>query len=104
LLFIQKKDLNSLDSRSVEEYLEVVFIKRKYAISTQRQFISALKLFIVFYPETMINDLELARPKRSKKLPNVLAPEDIVTILQVTKKLKTSSNYCIIIFFWFACW
>ena len=88
IAFHTKKDLNSLDSRSVEEYLEVVFIKRKYAISTQRQFISALKLFIVFYPETMINDLELARPKRSKKLPNVLAPEDIVTILQVTKNLK----------------
>ena len=88
IAFHTKKDLNSIDSRSVEEYLEVVFIKRKYAISTQRQFISALKLFIVFYPETMINDLELARPKRSKKLPNVLAPEDIVTILQVTKNLK----------------
>ena len=88
IAFHTKKELNSLDSRSVEEYLEVVFIKRKYAISTQRQFISALKLFIIFYPETMINDLELARPKRSKKLPNVLAPEDIVTILQVTKNLK----------------
>ena len=88
IAFHTKKDLNSLDSRSVEEYLEVVFIKRKYAISTQRQFTSALKLFIVFCPKTMINDLELARPKRSKKLPNVLAPEDIVTILQVTKNLK----------------
>lgn len=88
IAFHTKKDLNSLDSRSVEEYIEVIFIKRKYAISTQRQFISALKLFIIFYPETMINDLELARPKRSKKLPNVLAPEDIVTILQVTKNLK----------------
>ena len=88
IAFHTKKDLNSLDSRSVEEYIEVIFIKRKYAISSQRQFISALKLFIVFYPETMINDLELARPKRSKKLPNVLAPEDIVTILQVTKNLK----------------
>ena len=88
IAFHTKKDLNSLDSRSVEEYIEVIFIKRKYAISSQRQFISALKLFIIFYPETMINDLELARPKRSKKLPNVLAPEDIVTILQVTKNLK----------------
>ena len=88
IAFHTKKDLNSLDSRSVEEYIEVIFIKRKYAISTQRQFTSALKLFIVFCPKTMINDLELARPKRSKKLPNVLAPEDIVTILQVTKNLK----------------
>jgi len=88
IAFHTKKDLKSLDNRSVEEYIEVIFIKRKYAISTQRQFISALKLFIVFCPKTMINDLELARPKRSKKLPNVLAPEDIVAILQVTKNLK----------------
>jgi site-specific recombinase XerD len=88
IAFHTKIDLKSLNNRSVEEYIEAVFIERKYAISTQRQFISALKLFIVFCPTTLILDLELARPKRSRKLPNVLSPEDIVALLQVTKNLK----------------
>ena len=88
IAFHTKEDLKSLNNRSVEVYIETIYIQRKYAISTQRQFISALKIFIVFWPNTLISNLELARPKKSRKLPNVLSPEDIVAILQVTKNLK----------------
>jgi integrase/recombinase XerD len=88
IAFHTKEDLKSLNNRSVEVYIETIYIQRKYAISTQRQFISALRIFIVFWPNTLISNLELARPTRSRKLPNVLSPEDIVAILQVTKNLK----------------
>jgi integrase/recombinase XerD len=86
--FHTKTSLEALTNRSVELFIETVFIERNYSISSQRQFISALKLFIIFYPKTMITDIELVRPKRSRKLPNVLSPEEIVTVLQVTKNLK----------------
>jgi integrase/recombinase XerD len=88
LNFHTKTSLEELTNRSVELFIETVFIERNYSISSQRQFISALKLFIIFCPKTMITDLELARPKRSRKLPNVLSTEDIVAILQVTRNLK----------------
>jgi site-specific recombinase XerD len=86
--FHTNKALELLTNRDVELFIETVFIERKYSISSQRQFISALKLFTVFYPHTQINDLQLTRPKRSRKLPNVLSQEDILRILQVTKNLK----------------
>jgi len=36
IAFHTKEDLKSLNNRSVEAYIETIFIQRKYAISTQR--------------------------------------------------------------------
>ncbi|PQJ82687.1 site-specific tyrosine recombinase/integron integrase [Polaribacter glomeratus] len=86
--FYTKKPLDELTNRDVELFIEKVFIERNYSVSSQRQFISALKLFIVFYPQTKINDLVLVRPKKSRKLPSVLSQEEVLTIIQCTRNLK----------------
>lgn len=86
--FNNQKALYLLTNRDVEVFIETVFIKRKYSISTQRQFISALKLFIVFCPDTQISDLELSRPKKSTILPSVLSQEETINLLRCTKNLK----------------
>tara|TARA_R110001606_G_scaffold354966_1_gene505725 strand:- start:449 stop:1612 length:1164 start_codon:yes stop_codon:yes gene_type:complete len=86
--FHTKTPLEELTNRSVELFIEKVFIEREYSVSTQRQFISALKIFIIFCPQTKINDLVLERPKKSRKLPNVLSQEEVLRIVQVTKNLK----------------
>lgn len=86
--FHTQTPLEELTKRSVELFIEKVFVDRKYSISSQRQFISALKLFIAFYPNTKIDDLQLERPKKSQHLPNVLSQEEVLRIIQVTKNLK----------------
>ena len=86
--FHTKTPLEELTNRDVELFIEKVFIERDYSISSQRQFISALKIFIIFCPQTKINDLVLERPKKSRKLPNVLSQEEVLRIVQVTKNLK----------------
>ena len=86
--FYRKTPLNNLTNRAVELFIEKVFITRNYSISTQRQFISALKIFIVFYPHTEINDLVLERPKKSRKLPSVLSQEEVLKIISSTQNLK----------------
>lgn len=83
-----QKSFEDFTNRDVELFLENVVVNREFSISTQRQFISALKLFIVFFPETQIKDLELARPKNSKKLPEILSIEEILRLIQVTHNLK----------------
>jgi site-specific recombinase XerD len=77
-----------LNNRHVEQFTETIYVKRDYSISTQRQFVSALKLFINYYPDTQINNLKLERPKKSKKLPSVLSQEEVIHILRLTKNLK----------------
>jgi integrase/recombinase XerD len=86
--FYTKKALEELTNRDVELFIEKVFIERNYSVSSQRQFVSALKLFIVFYPQTKINDLVLERPKRSRQLPSVLSQEEVLSIIQSTQNLK----------------
>ncbi|PQJ73606.1 tyrosine-type recombinase/integrase [Polaribacter butkevichii] len=86
--FHTNKALDELTNRDVELFIEKVFIERNYSVSSQRQFISALKIFIIFYPHTKINDLVLERPKKSRKLPSVLSQEEVLTIIQITQNLK----------------
>lgn len=80
--------LNKLTNRNVELFIEDVFVNRNYSISTQRQFISALKVFITFYPHTEINNLTLERPKKSRRLPSVLSQEEVLNIIKCTQNLK----------------
>ena len=86
--YIKEKPLNTLSNRDVELFVEDVFIPKKYSISTHRQFISAIKLFKLFYPESKIEELNLIRPKKSKFLPIVLSQQELLEILRVTKNLK----------------
>ncbi len=86
--FHSKIALEDLTNRHVEEFIEIVFLERNYSISSQRQFISALKLFVLFYPDTKINDVQLERPRKSRKLPTVLSQEEILEIIKVTRNLK----------------
>ena len=58
--FHTKKPLEELTNRDVELFIEKVFVERNYSISSQRQFISALKLFIIFYQSKLIPLLFIA--------------------------------------------
>lgn len=86
--YIKDKPLVTLNNRDVEQFIEDVFIPRKYSISTHRQLFSAIKLFKAFYPECKIEELKLVRPKKSKLLPTVLSKEEIVDLLRITNNLK----------------
>ncbi|WP_228054973.1 site-specific tyrosine recombinase/integron integrase [Kordia antarctica] len=84
----KSKSTDELTNRDVELFIEDIYVKRNYAISTQRQFISALKLFVVFQKNSSINNLELSRPKKTKKLPNILSQEEVLDLIRCTKNLK----------------
>lgn len=88
LKFYSDMELSDLDNRCVEFFIESIYLKKNYSISTQRQFVSALKLFVAFFPETQITDQKLTRPKKSRILPTVLSQEEVLRIIQVTRNLK----------------
>lgn len=88
IAFYTNKKLETLTNRDVELYIESVYIKRNYSVSTQRQFISALKLFIVFCPITKISEIELTRPNRDRVLPTVLSQKEVIALICKCKNLK----------------
>ncbi|WP_204347083.1 tyrosine-type recombinase/integrase [Psychroserpens algicola] len=85
-----------LTNRQIELYIEDVYIKRKYSISKQRQFISALKIFKVYYPEVTFSAIDLIRPNRDRYLPTVLSKEEVIYLIRVTKNLKHRAVIAII--------
>tara|TARA_B110000091_G_C13767436_1_gene455060 strand:+ start:331 stop:1482 length:1152 start_codon:yes stop_codon:yes gene_type:complete len=96
ILYTQPKATKELNNRDVELFLEDVFIPKKYSISTQRQFISALKVFIAFYSKCSIDSFKLERPRKSRTLPVVLSQEEIIRLLKVTKNLKHRASLALI--------
>lgn len=72
----------------VDRYAENVLAKKGYSISSHRQFVSALKLFIEYVPGCSIESPNLKRPKRSRKLPTVLSQEEVIDLIRCTQNLK----------------
>ena len=82
------RDLQTLSLRDFELFIERVFIPKKYAVSTHRQFISGFKLFLNYYPIEGITQVELEMPKKDRKLPSVLSQAEVMDILRCTPNLK----------------
>lgn len=88
LEYLKESSLSNTTNRDVELFIEDVFIPKGYSISTHRQFVSAIKLFKVFYPECGIEEVALTRPRKSRFLPVVLSQQEVLEILRCTKNLK----------------
>jgi len=86
--FIEPIPIIDLTQRNVELFIETVYIKRKYSISTQRQFISAVKQFALYYTNCNIECEKLIRPRSTTYIPTVLSKQEIISILRCTKNLK----------------
>lgn len=86
--YYKDKNPDEYTNRDIELYIEDVFIKKDYSISTHRQFISAIKQLVLFNPNSGVSNLNLTRPKKAKKLPIVLSQEEVIDIIRYTKNLK----------------
>ena len=85
---VGKKSACDLNNTDVRLFVEKTVLKKKYAISTHRQLISAIKKFSEFYPQCNISGVELKRPKKSVKLPEVLSQQEVLELLRATRNLK----------------
>ena len=86
--FLGKKPLNGITNTDVRLFVERQVIEKKYAISTHRQLISAIKHFGTFLPDSNLIIEDLIRPRKSSYLPTVLSKEEVIDLLRATKNLK----------------
>jgi len=79
---------NHLDPRKDVNPFILNLIENNYAISTQNQAINAIK----FYWEHILNYepqyIQIDRPMKERKLPNILSLNEVDTLFQVTQNLK----------------
>lgn len=86
--YYNNKPLENLTNSDVDAYIENEFVPRGYSISSQRQFIGALKLFNNYLGYNSIDNVKLIRPKKTNFLPTVLSKEEVMDLLTATKNLK----------------
>ncbi|MGY5353668.1 tyrosine-type recombinase/integrase [Wenyingzhuangia sp. IMCC45467] len=85
---IHQKEIKPFTIRDIEIYVEDVLEPSKASISTHRQFISAMKHYIIFTQMPLEIDFNALAPRKSKLLPNVLSKEEVIELIRVTKNLK----------------
>jgi site-specific recombinase XerD len=76
-----------LSQEDIRNFQYEFWKNNNYSISTQRQFVGALRKFLDLY-NTNIDIEAIPLPKREKHLPQVLSQEEVLELIRVTDNLK----------------
>ena len=86
--FFQNKNLESLTIEDIIQFNNDYILRKNLSSSYQNQVINAVKLFYRNrFNKTMEVDF-IQRPRREKRLPNVLSKEEVKSILEAPTNLK----------------
>lgn len=77
-----------LDEKHVREYLLYLIEKRKVSRAYHNQAVSALKFLYTHILKKPAVSFDIPRPRKEKKLPQVLSEEEVLSILNVIRNLK----------------
>ena len=88
LSFYADRNLDRINTRSIEVFMEEVIAKGGYSVSSHRQCISAFKHFSELNLGMTYDSSELHLPKKDKKLPVVLSAIEVIELIRVTRNLK----------------
>lgn len=79
---------SQISKKQIEKYMLYNIGTKKVSRSTQGQIINALNAFYVRVLDQIDKVQALERPKKQKKLPNVLSPKEIETLIKAVDNLK----------------
>lgn len=86
--FFKNRELDSVSSYEINEYILTLIREERISISQQNQRINAIKFY---YEKVMGADKTLYsidRPKKKKQLPNVLSTEEVKLMINQTTNIK----------------
>lgn len=86
--FMENKPIHQITNRDVTHFNNAYILANNLSASYQSQFLNGLKLFYATIQEHRLDLQKLERPKKPKKLPNVLSKEEVKAILSSTANLK----------------
>ncbi len=86
--YLGNKPLEEVDNEDLETFNREYILANGYSVSFQSQVISAVKLFFLNRRKKRLNPEQLERPKRPRKLPNVLSKAEVKGILDAHGNIK----------------
>jgi integrase/recombinase XerD len=88
LRFFSSKPISEINHNDLIVFNNQYIIQKNLSNSYQNQVVNALKLFFQIIENKKIVVELLHRPRREKKLPNVLSKEEVKAILEAPKNIK----------------
>jgi len=88
LIWWNNRDISILNLKEIKEYNYQHFIKENRSYSAQNVWVNALKLFLEKESDIKININDIERPKKRKKLPDILSEEEVQKLIKSYKNLK----------------
>jgi len=96
LLWFNDSDPAELGEDDLVRFNNEYILHKKLSSSYQNQIVNALKLYFSTIEKKRLNPELIHRPKREKKLPNVLSKEEVKAILEASNNLKHRVMLCLI--------
>ena len=87
LRYVNFKKIDTITSRSIEQFNYDFIFNTKKSVSYQNQCISGIKHYFDF-KNIAVEAFEIKRPNKDKKLPNVLSKAEVKSIFDATQNLK----------------
>lgn len=87
LRYMNLKNIEDINARAIEQFNYDFIFNAKKSVSYQNQCISGIKHFIKF-KGIVIGEFDIKRPKKEKKLPEVLSIDEVKKLFEVTHNLK----------------
>ncbi|TYC10729.1 tyrosine-type recombinase/integrase [Bizionia gelidisalsuginis] len=87
LRYLSLKHITTITTRSVEQFNYDFIVAPNKSISYQNQCITGIKHYVSFIHGT-VDIIDIERPSKDKKLPNILSKHEVKTLFEVTKNLK----------------
>ncbi len=88
LRFFTEKQIDQITNEDVIEFNYHYILKNNYSSSYQNQVLNGIKLFFNIVDNKNLELKALHRPRRERKLPNVLSKEDVKAILEAHGNIK----------------
>jgi site-specific recombinase XerD len=82
------RDLKQITKEEIEGFVYQLIKEHNISISYQNQIINAIKAYYEHVLKMPREYYEVVRPKRNKSIPDVLSPEEVLSIINQPKNLK----------------
>lgn len=86
--FFSKTPIHKISNEDLIRFNNHYILKNNFSASYQGQIINAIKLFYSRVQDKELNTDKIERPKKSRKLPNVLSKEEVKAILNSPLNIK----------------
>ena len=89
--YYKDKKLGDISEDDIRKYQDYLVTKRKVSTSTQNQAINSIKFYFEKVKGGENMDLNIERPIREKKLPEIISEIDVFKLLKATTNVKHKS-------------